>query len=88
MKKFDRAQYYLETAYGLIPDDFVPFQINNQQARLYLERILYDQTQNALEDFKAAHKLLMLPIDSSKDNEYIVIRLFGYYFRKKYVVLC
>lgn len=33
IKRFDRAQRYLDTAYGLIPEDFVPFQINNQQAR-------------------------------------------------------
>lgn len=83
MKKFDRAQYYLDTAYGLIPDNFVPFQINNQQARLYLEKIVQGQTQKASDDFIAAHKLLMLPIDSTKDNEYNVIRLFGYYCRKK-----
>lgn len=83
MKKFDRAQRYLRTAYGLIYDGFVPFQINNQQARLYLEKIICNQATNPKEYFLEAHKLLMLPITSVKDNEYNVVRLFGYYCRKQ-----
>lgn len=81
--KFDRAQRYLNNAYGLIPAGFVPFQINNQQARLYLEKIITGQSENILDDFSAAHKLLMIPISSPKDNEYNVVRLFGYYCRAK-----
>lgn len=81
--KFDRAQRYLNNAYGLIPVGFVPFQINNQQARLYLEKIITGQSENILDDFSAAHKLLMIPISSPKDNEYNVVRLFGYYCRGK-----
>lgn len=81
--KFDRAQRYLNNAYGLIPVGFVPFQINNQQARLYLEKIITGQSENILDDFSAAHKLLMIPISSPKDNEYNVVRLFGYYCRAK-----
>ena len=81
--RFDRAKHYLDTAYGLIPEGFVPFQINNQQARFYLERISAGESPNPLEDFKLAHKLLMIPITSPKDDEYNVIRLFGYYSRKK-----
>lgn len=81
--KFDRAQRYLNNAYGLIPVGFVPFQINNQQARLYLEKIITGQSENILDDFSAAHKLLMIPISSTKDNEYNVVRLFGYYCRGK-----
>ena len=81
--KFDRAQRYLNNAYGLIPVGFVPFQINNQQARLYLEKIITGQSENIFDDFSAAHKLLMIPISSPKDNEYNVVRLFGYYCRGK-----
>lgn len=80
---FDRAQRYLDTAYGLIPDGFVPFQINNQQARFYLERIVHGQSSNVSGDFCEAHRLLMIPIASPKDNEYNVVRLFGYYCRDK-----
>lgn len=85
-QNFPRAQRYLETAYGLIPDGFIPFQINNQQARFYLERILHDESSNPCADFTSAHKLLMVPIISSKDNEFNVVRLFGYYCRKKIIV--
>lgn len=83
LKNFPRAQQYLETAYGLIPDGFVPFQINNQQARFYFERILHNESPDPFGDFASAHKLLMVPIVSSKDNEFNVVRLFGYYGRKK-----
>lgn len=83
IKRFDRAQRYLDTAYGLIPEDFVPFQINNQQARFYLESILCGNSLNPLKDFESAHKLLMLPISSPNDNEYNVVQLFGYYCRKR-----
>lgn len=83
IKRFDRAQQYLDTAYGLIPEGFIPFQINNQQARFYLESILSGKSHNPLQDFEAAHKLLMLPISSPNDNEYNVVQLFGYYCRKR-----
>ena len=82
-KRFDRAQQYLNTAYGLIPEGFVPFQINNQQARFYLERIICEQSPAPVDDFIAAHRLLMIPIASPKDDEYNVVKLFGYYSRKK-----
>ena len=82
-KKFERAQQYLNTAYGLIPEDFVPYQINNQQARFYLERILENQSPSPTDDFLAAHRLLMIPISSPKDDEYNVIKLFRYYTKRK-----
>lgn len=81
---FQRAQKYLDNAYGLAPEDFVPFQINNQQARLYLEQILSDTAKYPLDSYKRAHKLLMLPIVSVKDNEFNVVKLFGYYTRKEF----
>ena len=83
IKRFTRAQHYLDTAYGLIPKDFIPFQINNQQARFYLESIVSGNSSKPLEDFKAAHKLLMLPISSPNDNEYNVVQLFGYYCKRR-----
>lgn len=82
---FPRAQHYLDVAYGLADDGFVPFQINNQQARLYLEIIIQGKSKKLLEDFKSAHRLLMLPIISEKDNEFNVVKLFGYYCRKEFV---
>ncbi|MCL2249011.1 MAG: hypothetical protein FWC13_07045 [Oscillospiraceae bacterium] len=83
IKDFDRAQQYFDVAYGLTPERFDPFQINNQQARLHLEKIENDAVENALDAFESAHKLLMQPIVSEKDNEHNVVRLFGYYCRKR-----
>lgn len=85
--RFDRAERYLETAYGLIPDGFDPFQINNQKARFYLERIINRQSPTPTDDFCEAHKLLMLPISSVNDNEYNIVQLFGYYCRKQLQIL-
>lgn len=81
MKNYPRAQTYLNNSYGFAPpeDRFIPFQINNQQARLYLEKIQNGQSSNIIDDLKRAHELLMMPIISSKDNEGHVIRLFEYY---------
>lgn len=85
LNDFQRAEKYLDTAYGLIPKGFVPFQINNQMARLYLERIIAGKSSSPIVDFKKAHELLMKPIESPKDNEEIVIRLFGYYNKAELV---
>lgn len=84
ISEYDRAQVYLNSAYGFAPEDFVPFQINNQQARLYLKKIIAKQSAFPLTDFKEAHRLLMLPIVSEKDNEFNVVKLFGYYIRKDF----
>lgn len=84
IKDFLRAQKYLNNAYGLAPKDFVPFQINNQQARLYLEQIIANESTNPFDNFQEAHRILMLPIVSEKDNEYNVVKLFGYYTRKEF----
>lgn len=87
INRFDRAKHYLETAYGLIPEGFVPFQINNQQARFYLERIMHKKSPTPADDFYAAHRLLMLPISSANDNEYNIVQLFGYYCRKQLQII-
>lgn len=82
-RRFERAERYLQTARGLIPAGFVPFQINNQHARFYFERILCDQSSNVPEDMRKAHELLMIPIMSEKDNELNVVQLFSYYYKRK-----
>lgn len=83
--EFDRAQLYLENAYSYIPDNnnFIPFQINNQQARLYLERICNNLSNDIKTDFLEAHKILNTPIVSDKDNELNVIKMFSYYNKNK-----
>ena len=87
LQHFDRAQKYLDNAYGFVPqgDKFEPFQINNQQARLYMEKILNDESTDVLKDLSDAHKLLMMPIAAQKDREEIVVRLFGYYCKKEFI---
>lgn len=81
---FDLAQTYLDSAYSFFHDSqyTVPFQIDTQQARLYLLRIENDSTCDVSELFEKAHLLLMKPIVSSKDNEAKQIRLLKYYVQK------
>lgn len=80
-KKFDRAQTYIDNAYSFIKDkpDFIPFQIDNHQARLYLERIEHNASDNVEQDFTSAHKILMQPIVSEKDKETKTIKILMYY---------
>lgn len=78
-KRFERAEKYIGIAYTLVPEKFVPFQINNQYARFYFERVLANKSMEPVEDIEKAHKLLMIPIASEKDNEINVIDLFNYY---------
>lgn len=82
-QKYSRAQQYLKTAYGLIPTGFVPFQINNQQARFYFEQVLHGISTKPKDDLLEAHRLLMIPIASPKDNEFNVVILFRYYYKHK-----
>lgn len=81
---FDLAQTYLDSAYSFFYDSeyTVPFQIDTQQARLYLLRIESDSTCDTAELFEKAHLLLMKPVVSSKDNEAKQIRLLKYYVQK------
>ena len=78
---YDLAQTYLDSAYSYFyASEFtVPFQIDNQQARLYLLRIENDVSADTAELFEKAHLLLMKPAVSSKDNEEKQIRLLKYY---------
>lgn len=81
---FDLAQTYLDSAYSFFYDSqyTVPFQIDTQQARLYLLRIESDSTCDTTELFEKAHLLLMKPVVSSKDDETKQIRLLKYYVQK------
>lgn len=86
-KEFDRSQIYLEDAYSFasrIPN-FTPFQIDNQQARLYLEKIKNQSSESIVKDFELAHRILMEPITTAKDHEDKVIRLFEYYCNQKII---
>jgi hypothetical protein len=81
---FDLAQTYLDSAYSFFYDSqyTVPFQIDTQQARLYLLRIEKDSSCDTAELFEKAHLLLMKPVVSAKDNEAKQIRLLKYYIQR------
>lgn len=81
--KYDLAQTYLDSAYSFFyaSEYTVPFQIDTQQARLYLLRIERDSHADAADLFEKAHLLLMKPVVSSKDNEEKQIRLLQYYIQ-------
>lgn len=81
---FDLAQTYLNSAYGFFYDSqyTIPFQIDTQQARLYLLRIEKDSNCDTVELFEKAHLLLMKPVVSLKDDEAKQIRLLKYYVQR------
>lgn len=69
--KYDLAQRFLEAAYSFFHDSeyTVPFQVDTQQARLYLLRIENEKNVDVADYFEKAHLLLMKPAVSLKDNE-------------------
>ncbi|KAF5084655.1 hypothetical protein DSECCO2_77450 [anaerobic digester metagenome] len=87
VKYYNLAQQYIDTAYGLSKElnNFVPFQINNQQAKLLLRTIEDGFSKDIKADFKKAHSLLKLPISSNKDNPVAIIKLFTYYTKKSFI---
>jgi hypothetical protein len=88
IKEYDRAQIYLSTAYGYANQntDFEPFQIDNQQARLYL-RLIEEKIvtgDEMMELFEMAHQLLMKPPTSDKDDEWNSIKVLDKYSEIKF----
>ncbi len=84
--EYGRAQQYIDVAYGYPKNEnFVPFQIDNHQARLYYELILNRKSINVIKDLSNAHKLCIQPIISTKDREEISIRLYYYYTNKNFI---
>lgn len=86
-KNFELAQNYIDVAYGKFRENEVnvPFQCDNQQARIYLEQIKYGKSKNISEDFEKAHRLAMQPLFSEKDREETTIRLFKTYVDRRFV---
>jgi len=79
--KYDLAQRFLEAAYSFFHDSeyTVPFQVDTQQARLYLLRIENEKNVDVADYFEKAHLLLMKPAVSLKDNEEKQIQLLRKY---------
>jgi len=85
VSEFERAKNYIDLARSIAEKRvrFIPFQINNQEARLLLEKIFRNRSANINDDFSEAHRLLMLPIESPLDDELVVVRMFEYYCRQE-----
>ena len=85
-KNYELAQNYVDVAYGKFRGNGknVPFQCDNQQARIYLEKIKNDKSENIQLDFERAHNLIMQPIISEKDREETTIRLLKVYVDKSF----
>lgn len=84
IERYDLAQTYLNSAYSWFrdTDTMIPFQIDTQQATLYLILIEKGLSMDIEKDFCAAHQLLMKPTISRKDNPAKQIKVFGFYIRK------
>lgn len=82
--KYDLAQQFLENAYSYFRNSerTVPFQVDTQQARLYLMRIEKEKGVDVADLFEKAHALLMKPVISDKDNEEKQIVLLERYVSK------
>lgn len=103
VKRYDLAQKFLDNAYEYFrtTDTVVPFQIDTQQAILNMRRIEDGTSDDITELFDKAHKLLMEPTISVKDDPAKQIRVFNYYVKnfvakqmklngdyKKYSIYC
>ena len=86
-ENFELAQNYIDVAYGKFRENEinVPFQCDNQQARIYLEQIRRGRSSDIATDFEKAHRLIMKPIVSEKDREETSIRLLKIYVNKSFV---
>ena len=84
IERYDLAQTYLNDAYSWFreSENVVPFQVDTQQAKLYLLLIEKRKTLDIRENFLKAHELLMKPIISVKDNPVKQILNFGLYTNK------
>ncbi len=84
VERYDLAQTYLDNARSWFwdTDVMVPFQIDTQQATLYLILIEKGLVADIEKTFFEAHQLLMKPTISVKDNPAKQIRVFGFYTRR------
>lgn len=86
-KNFELAQNYVEVAYAKFrkSEATIPFQCDNQQARIYLELIQNGKSVNVKTDFENAHNLIMKPVISEKDREETTIRLLKIYTHRDFI---
>lgn len=79
--KYNLAQTYLDNAYAYFKNssDSTPFQVDTQQANLYLNMILHCQNINIEEYYHKAHNLLLGLGSARKDNPVKALSMFSLY---------
>lgn len=83
-RRYKLAQLLLNTSYAYFNkvSDISPFQVDTQQANLYLLILLNERDCDIKELFLKAHELLIKIPDSSKDNQSKRLLLFGFYLKE------
>ncbi len=84
IRRYDLAQKFIDNAYEYFrtTDTVVPFQIDTQQAILNMLRIEESDSVEISELYAIAHKLLMSPTISAKDDPAKQVKVFDFYVRK------
>jgi hypothetical protein len=85
-KDYSLAQQYVDVSYAKFKSSrySVPFQCDNHQARILLQKIEDGKSDNVAQDFEKAHRLLLNPSESEQDHEENTIRLFFYYINDRF----
>lgn len=86
-KRFELAQTFLNSAYSYYVSfsDVSPFQVDTQQANLYLLRITDDPNCDVKDLLLKAHDILVKQPESKKDIRYKRLQYFGFYLRKAFI---
>ena len=84
VRRYDLAQKFIDNAYEYFrtTDTVVPFQIDTQQAVLNMLIIEENTSADIPELFAKAHKLLMKPTVSAKDDPAKQIKVFKFYVKR------
>ena len=85
-KNYSLAQRYVDVSYAKFRSSkfSVPFQCDNHQARILLQKIQDGKSDNVTQDYKKAHELIMKPSGSELDREENTIRLLFYYINNRF----
>ena len=84
VKRYDLAQMFIDNAYEYFraTETVVPFQIDTQQSILYMLIVEENASDDIAKSFEKAHRLLMEPTVSIKDDPAKQIKVFKFYVRK------
>ncbi len=82
MKDYKGAELHFNTAYNKLPDGNSPFEINNQYARLLMEKMLldtYKHDNNTASEIQEINKLLT-PTNAESDDEFYCYKMSASYY--------